>query len=153
MPFDPNMQPQSESECSTFERVPAGEHRCVITECEDAISPNGYEFVKMRATVIGGPSDGRTLSFTFWIGGKYNETAYKHLTQIAFAAIGRPVVGLSDYINQTAVFKIGYKDGNDFPQYRGCTRDTGGQPVQQQPQSVQQQAQHQVRQPIVDAPF
>lgn len=146
MPFDPNMLPQSESECSSFERVPAGEHRCVITECEDAVSPNGYEFVKMRATVIGGPSDGRTLSFTFWTGGKYPESAYKQLGQIMFATVGRSC-GLSDLINKTAVFKIRYKDGNDFPQYQSCTRDTGSQqaqPVQQQPQ---------VRQPVVDAPF
>ena len=150
MGFDYTQLPASQEECVSFDKLPAGEYNCCITECEEAVSPNGYEFVKLRAAVSeDGPHKGRTMSLTFWTGGKYPESAYKQIGSIMFAACGKGCQ-LHELVNKIVRLKIRYKDGDEFPKFSGCSRATQ-QPAVQQP-AVQQQPVVQ-QQPASEAPF
>ena len=148
MSFDYSQIPTTQEECNSFEGVPAGEYRVTITDCSEAISSNGYEFVKMSTEVIGGNHSGRKINLTFWTGGKYPESAYKQLGAIMFAAKGKGCQ-LHELVNSTLLLTIKYKDGNDFPRFAGCKRDESPAPQQQAaPQQPAPQAA-----PVDDTPF
>ena len=150
MSFDYSQIPATEQECQSFDQLPAGEYNVNIDGCGEDVSPNGYEYVKLKCSITDGQHKDRRISLTFWTGGKFPESAYRQIGSVMFAAVGKGCQ-LHELANKFIKLKIKYKDGDTYPRFAGCSKYTGAAPVQQQPpaqhQSVFQQPSND------DAPF